>query len=72
MTSDIAEIRMEIRLLREEVTQLRDRHLIVNEKYSETLESLKVLTHQSAEAARRASRAAVLAAKSAALSRRSG
>ncbi|NDB26287.1 MAG: hypothetical protein EB021_12750 [Gammaproteobacteria bacterium] len=59
MTSDIADIRTEIRLLREEVMQLRDRHLVVNKKYSETLESLKILTHQSAEAARRASRAAL-------------
>ena len=62
MSSEMTDIRAEIRLLRDEVQQIRDRHLVIEKRYAGTLESLKILTHQSAESAKRACNAAELAA----------
>ena len=61
MTSETTDIRAEIRLLRDEVNQMRDRHLVIDKRYSDSLASLKILTHQSAESAKRACNAAELA-----------
>jgi len=51
MSSEMTDIRAEIRLLRDEVQQIRDRHLVIEKRYAGTLESLKLLTHQSSKSA---------------------
>ena len=54
MQEEAAKIYEKLAALETEVLSLRDGYLIVNKRYSETLQSLKALTTDASEAAQRA------------------
>ena len=49
MSDELQQLRERLAMVETDIVRLRDNYLAVNQRYSETLESLKSLTRHSAE-----------------------